>query len=111
MWNKDIIITLIEFIKFSKKIYYKNNSDKIFHINDKYFKNLYYKIKTNLKNFNLEDLVDIYEYSKILNNGENFYRNISLKMIISKEKKLIKHKCIAFFTILDIKRLSSGNWF
>ena len=48
--------------------------------------NLYYKIKRNLKNFNLEDLVKIYGYSKILNNGENFYRNISLKMIISKEK-------------------------
>ena len=60
MWNKDIIITLIEFIKFSKKIYYKNNLDEIFHINDKYFKNLYYKIKTNLKNLKLEDLEDIY---------------------------------------------------
>ena len=40
MWNKDIIITLIEFIKFSKKIYYKNNLGEIFHINDKYFINL-----------------------------------------------------------------------
>ena len=75
MWNKDIIITLIEFIKFSKKIYYKNNLDKIIHINDNYFKNLYYKIKRNLKNLNLKDLEYIYEYSKVLNNGENFYSN------------------------------------
>ena len=45
MRNKDIIITLIEFIKFKKNIYYKNNLDKKFHINDKHFKNLYYKIK------------------------------------------------------------------
>ena len=92
MWNKDIIITLIEFIKFSKKIYYKNNLE----ISNKWyiFKNLYYKIKRNLKNLNLED---IYEYSKILNNGENFCRNISLKMIISNEKKLIEHKCIYIF--------------
>ena len=52
----------------------------------------------------------IYEYSKLLNNGENFYKNISLKMSISK-KKLIEHKCIIFFTYFDIKRLpSSANY-
>ena len=67
---------------------------------------MYYKVKRNLKNLNLED---IYEYSKVLNNGQNFCRNISLKMIISKEKKLIQNNCIVFFTDFDIKRLSSSE--
>ena len=106
MKNKNIIIILSEFIKFSKKIYYKNNLEKVLQINDTYFKNIYYKIKRNIKNLNIED---IYEYSKVLNNGENFCRNISLKMIISKEKKLIEHKCIIFFSDFDIKRLSSSE--
>ena len=87
MWNKDIIITLIEFIKFSKKIYYKTNLEKLIQINDKYFKNLYYKIKRNLKNLNLEE---IYEYK--------------FKDDYIQRKKINKNKCIIFFTVLDIKR-------
>ena len=77
-----------------------------FHLNDIYFKNLYYKIKKSLNQFNLED---IYEYSKRINNDEYFCRYISLKMLISKDKKLIEHKSIIFFTDFDIKRFTSSE--
>ena len=69
-------------------------------------KNLYYKIKKPINQFNLED---IYEYSKRINNDEYFCRYISLKMLISKDKKLIEHKSIIFFTDFDIKRFASSE--
>ena len=58
---------------------------------------IYYKVKRNFKFFNLED---IYDYAKSINNGEFFCRNISIKMIIFNDKKIIEHKCIIFLWIL-----------
>ena len=104
--NKNIIITCSEFIKFAKKQYYNLGLNNNFHLNDIYFKNLYYKIKKSLYQFNLEG---IYEYSKRINNDEYFCRYISLKMLISKDKKLIEHKSIIFFTDFDIKRFASSE--
>ena len=104
--NKNIIITCSEFIKFAKKIYYKSELNNTFIVEESNFKNIYYKVKRNFKFFNLED---IYEYSKSINNGEFFCRNISLKMIISNDKKIIEHKCLIFFTDFDIKRLASSE--
>ena len=93
-----------DFIKYGK-VLYKKNKDKLgntFLIDDNYLKNLYYQILKKLYNLTLENL---YEYSNKLDNEENFCRNIVIKQLISKDKKIIHHKAIIFFSDFDIKRL------
>ena len=103
---KNIFLTCTEFIKFSKKFYYSNRLNKKFDIKETMFKNLYYKIKRNLNQLNLED---IFEYAKKLSNGEYFCRYIGYKILISKEKKIIENKSFIFFTDFDIKRLIASE--
>ena len=81
---KNIIITCNEFIKFLKNLYFNNHLNNKFEIKETMFKNIYYKIKRNLDQLNLED---IYKYAKKLSNGEYFCRYIGYKLLISKDKK------------------------
>ena len=102
--NQQFNIQCRDFIKYGKLLYHKNknNFDDFFKINDTFLKNTYYNLLKKLYDLNLENL---YEYSKILENGENFCRTIIIKQLISKELKMIEHKAIIFFSDFDIKRL------
>ena len=51
---------------------------------------------------------DIYEYSK-LNKDKNFCRAITIKQLITKDKKTIDHKSLLFFSDFDIKRLINSE--
>jgi phosphopantetheinyl transferase (holo-ACP synthase) len=53
---KNIIITCNEFIKFLKNLYFNNHLNNKFEIKETMFKNIYYKIKRNLAQLNLEDI-------------------------------------------------------
>ena len=102
--NQKFNVQCRDFIKYGKLLYHKNkdNLDDFFKINDTFLKNTYYNLLKKLYDLNLDNL---YEYSKILENGENFCRTIIIKQLISKQLKLIEHKAIIFFTDFDIKRL------
>ena len=84
----------------------KVNYREIYYINfikdNPYLKNTFFKIKKKLFNLNFEE---IYEYCKLLKNNENFCRNISIKQIVTNDKKIIENKSMIFFSDFDIKRL------
>ena len=48
---------------------------------------------------------NLYEYYKKLDNDEYFCRKILIKLLITKDNKIIDHKTLIFFTDFDIKRL------
>ena len=98
--NKNNKITCKDFISYGKNIYNNNNLENYFIIDDIYLKNIYYKIHKNILHLNLED---VYDYSK-LNNNSNFCRCVTIKQLVTKNKKSIEHKAIIFFSDFDIKR-------
>ena len=57
-------------------------------------------------NITLDSIFDSY---KKLNNNEDFFIYIATKPIISKEKKIIEHKAIIFFTDFDLRRLINSE--
>ena len=99
-------IKLKDFQKYGNEYYINKKLNEKFVIDNIFLKNAYYRI-TN-KYFNLE-LEGIYDYCNKIKNNQNFCRNISLKQIINKEKKVIDHKAIIFFTDFDIKRLINSE--
>lgn len=99
-------LTVKDFIKYGKAYYLKNKLNKYFTVDNIFFKNAYYRITK--KYFTL-DLDSIIEYTKRINNDEYLCRNISVKQLINKEKKLIEHKGIIFFSDFDIKRLINSE--
>ena len=104
--NKKLNIECKDFIKYNKNFYINNNLNKYFKIDDIYLKNCYYKIKKQLYPTNIEN---VYDYSKVLYNDENFCRYITFKQLISKNNKSIEHKAILLFTDFDIKRFVSSE--
>ena len=56
-------------------------------------------------NLNLED---VYDYSKLSNN-RNFCRYVTVKQLVTKNKKTIDHKAIIFFSDFDIKRFINNE--
>ena len=53
----------------------------------------------------------IIDNTKRINNDEYLCRNISIKQLINKEKKLIEHKGKIFFSDFNIKRLIKQSTF
>ena len=98
--NKEIKIDCQTFIKNGLKFYDQNNLKEIFKIDKIYLKNLYYRIIKKYYQLNLEN---IYDYSEKLPNDEYFCRYVSIKQLITKDKKTIDHKAIIFFSDFDIK--------
>ena len=54
------------------------------------------------------NLEDIYDYSKFSNNS-NFCRCVTVKQLVTKNKKTIDHKAIIFFSDFDIKRFINSE--
>ena len=104
--NKELNLECKDFIKYAKNIYNNNKYFKYFKIDDIFLRNTFYKIKKKLYKTDIENL---YEYSKELNNRENFYRYITVKQLISRDYKKIEHKAIIFFSDFDIKRLIASE--
>ena len=105
--NKNNKITCKDFISYGKNIYNNNNNlENKFTIDDVYLKNIYYKIRKNLLHLNLED---VYDYSK-LNNSSNFCRCVTVKQLVTKNKKTIDHKAIIFFSDFYIKRFINNEY-
>ena len=98
--NKGIKIDCQTFIKIGLKFYEQNNLKEIFKIDKIYLKNLYYRIIKKYYQLNLEN---IYDYDEKLPSDENFCRNVSIKQLITKDKKTIDYKGIIFFSDFDIK--------
>ena len=82
--NKEIKIDCQTFIKYGLKFYEQNNLKEIFKIDKIYLKNLYYRIIKKYYQLNLEN---IYDYAEKLPNDENFCRNVTIKQLITKDKK------------------------
>ena len=101
--NKEIKIDCQTFIKYGLKFYNNNNLKESFKIDKIYLKNIYYRIIKKYYQLNLEN---IYEYAEKLPNDENFCRSVTIKQLIGKDKKIINHKAIIFFSDFDIKKLS-----
>ena len=55
------------------------------------------------------NIENIYEYSKVLQNEENFCRYITIKLIICKNNRCIDYKAMIFFSDFDIKRLVNSE--
>ena len=104
--NKELNLECKDFIKYAKNFYNNNKYFKYFKIDDIFLRNTFYKIKKKLFKTDIENL---YEYSKELNNGENFCRYITVKQLISRDYKKIEHKAIIFFSDFDIKRLIASE--
>ena len=98
--SKKLNIEYKDFIKYGKNLYYSNLTlyKNKFSIDDIYLKNSYYKIKKEIYQTNIEN------YNKS-NNEKYFCIYIIIKQIISKDKKIINHKPMIFFTDFDIKQL------
>lgn len=70
--NKISKISCKKFIEFSLNYYNKHNLKKIFNIDIIYLKNTYYK-----KKICLLSIEQIYEFSKIIKNNQNFCSNFN----------------------------------
>ena len=67
---------------------------------DKYFKSLYYEL---VKNLFPQKSEQIFNYSTLLSNGEDFVRSSITTQIIMNKKSFI-HKHMIFYSDFDIKR-------
>ena len=101
--NKENKIDCQSFIKYGLKLYNQNKLNDNFKCDKIYLKNLYYR---SIKKYYQLNLENIYEYTEKLPNGEYFCRYISIKQLITKDKKNIFHKAMIFFSDFDIKRLT-----
>ena len=101
--NKENKLDCPSFIKYGLKLYNIYKLKDVFICDKIYLKNLYYRIIRKYYQLNLEN---IYEYAEKLCNGENFCRNVTIKQLLTHDKKIINHKAIIFFSDFDIKRLA-----
>ena len=99
-------LSLREFRKYGNDFYRKHNLNKLFTIDNNFLKNAYYKLQKKYYELHLEN---VYEYTKTLKNDEYFCRNISIKQLITKDKHIIEHKSLIFFSDFDIKRLINSE--
>ena len=101
--NKDNKLDCPGFIKYGLKLYNMKKLKDVFICDKIYLKNLYYRIIRKYYQLNLEN---IYDYAEKLPNEENFCRNVTIKQLLTHDKKIINHKAIIFFSDFDIKRLA-----